>query len=110
MGQHAAAPVARDDGAVGAAGWQAFDGMGASSSDHAAGTDGAPGSEDDADGGMGPGDEAEGLAALDGGEEWQSEWAKGGWLLTNPLGVPTEREVLVQSQGGSIYRIMLVRQ
>jgi tRNA (guanine-N7-)-methyltransferase len=41
-------------------------------------------------------------------EMWTGVWKEGGWLKHNPLPVPTERECLVQEQGGSVYRIMLV--
>ncbi|KAL6781634.1 hypothetical protein ACKKBF_B08820 [Auxenochlorella protothecoides x Auxenochlorella symbiontica] len=32
-----------------------------------------------------------------------------GWLRENPLGMPTEREVLTQRQGGAVYRVLLER-
>jgi tRNA (guanine-N7-)-methyltransferase len=38
-----------------------------------------------------------------------SEWAAGGWLVDNPMGVPTEREHYVQAQGGKVFRVMLVK-
>eukprot|EP00798_Chlamydomonas_sp_ICE-L_P008292 gene8292-1563_t len=38
-----------------------------------------------------------------------SEWSKGGWLVDNPIGVPTEREVYVGQQGMPVYRILLER-
>lgn len=36
-------------------------------------------------------------------------WAAAGWLVDNPLGVPTEREVHVLAQGLPVYRILLVK-
>jgi tRNA (guanine-N7-)-methyltransferase len=39
-----------------------------------------------------------------------SSWAAGGWLVDNPLGVPTEREHYVQAQGGKVFRVLLVKQ
>lgn len=41
--------------------------------------------------------------------QWQSQWAAAGWLQDNPLGVPTEREVLTTAQGLPVYRVMLRR-
>jgi hypothetical protein len=38
-----------------------------------------------------------------------SKWAEGGWLVDNPLGVPTERENYVQGQGGKVFRVLLVK-
>ncbi|GLC42351.1 hypothetical protein PLESTM_001323900 [Pleodorina starrii] len=38
-----------------------------------------------------------------------SEWAKGGWLVDNPIGTPTEREHYVGQQGLPVYRVLLVR-
>lgn len=42
-------------------------------------------------------------------DEWQSRWVGGGWLVRNPIEVPTEREVLNISQHRPVYRVMLVR-
>lgn len=39
-----------------------------------------------------------------------SKWAEGGWLVENPLGVPTERENYVRGQGGKVFRVLLVKQ
>ena len=36
-------------------------------------------------------------------------WASSGWLLDNPIMVPTEREIYVLEQGLKVYRTMLVR-
>jgi hypothetical protein len=36
-------------------------------------------------------------------------WKEGGWLLINPMGVPTEREVQTTERGAHVYRCMLVR-
>jgi len=36
-------------------------------------------------------------------------WKKGGWLVRNPLPVPTERECHVLEQGLPVYRVMLTR-
>lgn len=38
-------------------------------------------------------------------------WEGAGWLKANPLGVPTEREVYVQTErvGTGVYRLMLTR-
>jgi hypothetical protein len=36
-------------------------------------------------------------------------WAALPWLMSNPLGVPTERELYVQRGGRQIYRLLLVR-
>lgn len=43
------------------------------------------------------------------GEQFISTWAAGGWLVENPLGVPTEREHYVQAQGGKVFRVLLVK-
>jgi tRNA (guanine-N7-)-methyltransferase len=43
-------------------------------------------------------------------EQFVSSWAAGGWLVDNPLGVPTEREHYVQAQGGKVLRVLLVKQ
>jgi hypothetical protein len=42
-------------------------------------------------------------------EGFVSTWAEGGWLVENPLGVPTERENYVQNQGGKVFRVLLVK-
>ena len=42
-------------------------------------------------------------------EKWKSAWAAGGWLIENPLPVPTERELHVLTQNLPVYRIMLVK-
>lgn len=39
----------------------------------------------------------------------KSQWAAGGWLKKNPIGVPTEREHYVLQQGLPVYRILLIR-
>jgi tRNA (guanine-N7-)-methyltransferase len=44
-----------------------------------------------------------------GQEVFVSQWAAGGWLVDNPLGVPTEREHYVQQQGGPVYRVLLTK-
>mmetsp|Transcript_19611 Transcript_19611/g.58151 ORF Transcript_19611/g.58151 Transcript_19611/m.58151 type:complete len:233 (-) Transcript_19611:539-1237(-) len=42
--------------------------------------------------------------------QWHSTWANAGWLASNPVGVPTEREVFMdQVTGGRIYRVLLQR-
>jgi hypothetical protein len=35
------------------------------------------------------------------------KWGQGGWLKTNPLNCPTEREHYVQQQGLPVYRVLL---
>ena len=40
---------------------------------------------------------------------WRSNWAEAGWLIDNPLGVPTEREMMGKQQGLPVYRMMLER-
>ncbi len=40
---------------------------------------------------------------------WQSTWATAGWLCDNPLGVPTEREVLCRRENKAVYRIYIER-
>lgn len=42
-------------------------------------------------------------------EKFDSKWAKAGWLVENPLPVPTERELHVLNQSLPVYRIMLVK-
>lgn len=37
------------------------------------------------------------------------KWAESGWLLENPLGVPTERELHTLERGLPVYRVMLVK-
>jgi len=39
----------------------------------------------------------------------KSQWAAGGWLRENPIGVPTEREHYVLQQGLPVFRILLIR-
>ena len=34
-------------------------------------------------------------------------WREAGWLRENPLGTPTEREMLVQEAGDPVYRLLL---
>ncbi|KAJ9513742.1 hypothetical protein QJQ45_015506, partial [Haematococcus lacustris] len=41
------------------------------------------------------------------GSGFQSQWALGGWLADNPLGVPTEREHMVTQRGLPVYRMLL---
>ena len=36
-------------------------------------------------------------------------WQGAGWLLGNPLGTPTEREMLVEEAGDPVYRLLLVK-
>ena len=37
-------------------------------------------------------------------------WAKAGWLVENPVGIPTEREVYAeQVTQGSVFRVLLQR-
>ncbi|KAL6749289.1 putative methyltransferase-domain-containing protein [Haematococcus lacustris] len=43
------------------------------------------------------------------GSGFQSQWALGGWLADNPLGVPTEREHMVTQRGLPVYRMLLVK-
>ena len=38
-----------------------------------------------------------------------SEWARKQWLAVNPIGLPTEREVWVLSQGLPMFRLLLCR-
>ncbi len=40
-------------------------------------------------------------------EEFHSRWAAGGWLLDNPVGVPTEREHSVTALGEPVFRVLL---
>jgi hypothetical protein len=46
--------------------------------------------------------EEEGDGGVDG-------WQGAGWLLGNPLGTPTEREMLVEEAGDPVYRLLLVK-
>ncbi|KAG2500401.1 hypothetical protein HYH03_001972 [Edaphochlamys debaryana] len=65
---------------------------------------GAGGGMSDEEGGSASGrDEDDDIATMD------SVWARSGWLVTNPVGTPTEREHYVQQQGLPVYRVMLVR-
>lgn len=43
----------------------------------------------------------------EGGSVWESTWAAHGWMATNPLGVPTEREVYVTQDKLPVYRVLL---
>lgn len=43
-------------------------------------------------------------------EAFHSVWAHGGWLTSNPLCVPTEREVLTLGLNLPVYRVLLVKQ
>ncbi len=44
------------------------------------------------------------------GDPFVSQWAAGGWLRDNPVGVPTEREYYVAAtQGAPVYRVLLVK-
>ena len=52
------------------------------------------------------GDEEEGKKAV---EKFESTWAQAGWLLENPLPVPTERELHVLNHNLPVYRMMLVK-
>ena len=58
-------------------------------------------------------DVAEERPASDGSQceevTWRSSWAEAGWLIDNPLGVPTEREMMGKEQGLPVYRMMLER-
>ena len=36
-------------------------------------------------------------------------WQGAGWLRGNPLGTPTEREMLVEEAGDPVYRLLLVK-
>ncbi|KAG2435734.1 hypothetical protein HXX76_006931 [Chlamydomonas incerta] len=69
------------------------------------------GGEDVGGGGSG----CEAVDEVDGVEEdllfWrQGRWREAGWLLSNPVGAPTEREVYVElATRQQVYRVMLVR-
>ncbi|KAG2451290.1 hypothetical protein HYH02_003896 [Chlamydomonas schloesseri] len=42
--------------------------------------------------------------------QWRGRWREAGWLLRNPVGAPTEREVYVElATKQQVYRVMLVR-
>ncbi len=41
--------------------------------------------------------------------EMRSVWAEAGWLRSNPICVPTEREHYVLQQGLPVYRVLLVK-
>lgn len=57
-----------------------------------------------------PNDEKDGVDKDDSGDDgWTSQWVQSGWLLENPLVIPTEREVHVLSQGLPVYRMLLVK-
>jgi hypothetical protein len=105
----------------GATGHMADNGEGSSSSSS------MPSSSSSSDGGAGvdEGDRGSGVAASsspaaasgsdgsdvggEGEERFESQWKKGGWLRENPMGVPTEREYLVGSEGRSVYRVLLTK-
>lgn len=42
-------------------------------------------------------------------ENVESRWEEKGWLKSNPLGVPTEREFYVEQKGLPVYRVMLTK-
>jgi hypothetical protein len=48
-------------------------------------------------------------AAVDSEGLQNSVWASWGWLRQNPIGVPTEREHHVLSQGLPVYRVLLLK-
>lgn len=54
-------------------------------------------------------DAEEGSDGSDVDADFVSTWVEGGWLVDNPLGVPTERENYVLSQGGKVFRVLLVK-
>ncbi|PRW58022.1 tRNA (guanine-N(7)-)-methyltransferase isoform A [Chlorella sorokiniana] len=83
-------PAAQQQQQVAAAAADAADAAASSSSD---------------DGGSSSGEEAQQQRQQQ--PAWQSQWAALGWLQDNPLGVPTEREVLTTEQGLPVYRVML---
>ena len=57
--------------------------------------------------GEGPGGATPAELAL---RESQLHWWRNGWLPGgNPLGIPTEREVDMLERGGSVYRVLLVK-
>lgn len=43
----------------------------------------------------------------EGGRGGADGWREAGWLRENPLGTPTEREMLVQEAGDPVYRLLL---
>jgi tRNA (guanine-N7-)-methyltransferase len=77
----------------------------ASATTHAASNDGEATA---ADSSRSSAEEEEEVGAA-GQEVFVSQWAAGGWLVDNPLGVPTEREHYVQQQGGPVYRVLLTK-
>lgn len=93
------------DAAPGTAAWRS-----------ASGDDGpsGPGSGSES-GGEGGGGGGSGGEAVDEEEVdllfWrQGRWREAGWLLRNPVGAPTEREVYVElATRQQVYRVMLVR-
>ncbi|KAL4433842.1 hypothetical protein ABPG75_000283 [Micractinium tetrahymenae] len=74
----------------------------AATADAAAEEQGGEGQQEEEEAGQQPEERAEQA-------QRQSQWAAAGWLQENPLGVPTEREVLTTAQGLPVYRIMLRR-
>jgi hypothetical protein len=54
-------------------------------------------------------DAEEGSDGSDADADFVSTWVEGGWLVDNPLGVPTERENYVLTQGGKVFRVLLVK-
>ena len=50
-----------------------------------------------------------GSASAEGEEAFASAWAVGGWLVENPVGVPTEREVHTLQQGLPVFRVLVER-
>jgi hypothetical protein len=59
---------------------------------------------------LGKGDSANDGGAVPRLGEALGMWRSLDWLEVNPLGVPTEREMLtLQEKGGRVYRCMLVR-
>lgn len=77
----------------------------ASSSEEEAGSSG----EEEEESGHGQTGSSGGSSGVDPGSSFVSSWAAGGWLVDNPLGVPTERENYVLSQGGKVFRVLLVK-
>jgi hypothetical protein len=55
-------------------------------------------------------DGEEGSDSSDADPDFVSTWVEGGWLVDNPLGCPTERENYVLSQGGKVFRVLLVKE
>ena len=64
------------------------------------------------DEGAGHGEGAGGRAFFVPDEEGDGDvdgWQGAGWLQVNPLGTPTEREMLVEEAGDPVYRLLLVK-